>query len=291
MARVCIGISGWRYAGWRGAFYPDKLPQARELEFAARQVQTIEINGSHYSLQTPHSYASWHAATPRGFVFSVKGPRYLTHSLRFRDAEASRRAMANFFASGLFMLKEKLGPILWQFPPNFKFDKDQFATVLHMLPADTHEAARLAREHDGRITDVCLQPDRKRRLRHAIEVRHDSFCDDAFIAMLRKRRAAVVVSDSVKAWPYFEDLTADFIYIRLHGTETLYSGAYSDAALDHWATRIRAWSAGQEPPDAQSFTTASAPKRAGRDVFCYFDNDIKAQAPFDAQRLMRKLKD
>ena len=289
MGHIRVGISGWRYAGWRGAFYPSGLTQARELEYASRRMQTIEVNGSHYALQTPSSYARWYEATPRGFVFSVKSPRYLTHILRFRDADASRKAMANFFASGLFMLKEKLGPILWQFPPSFKFDAALFESMLRLLPRNTEEAAALAREHDRHVKDTCLQPDRKRRLRHAIEVRHGSFCNDAFVAMLRKYHAAIVVSDSVKDWPYFEDLTAGFVYMRLHGTQTLYSGKYGDAALERWAARMKAWASGAEPPDARRIAASAAPKRSGRDVFCYFDNDIKAQAPDDACRLMHKL--
>jgi uncharacterized protein YecE (DUF72 family) len=289
MAHIRIGISGWRYAGWRNSFYPPKLVQARELEFASREMQTIEINGSHYALQTPHSFAHWYETAPRGFVFSVKGPRYLTHMLRFRDPEASLKATANFFASGIFNLREKLGPILWQFPPNFKFDRDSFEAILQLLPKNTDEAAALARKHDRHVKEVCLVPDRKRRLRHAIEIRHASFCDDAFINLLRKYRAALVVSDSVAHWPYAEDVTADFVYMRLHGTHTLYGGKYGNAALDKWAARIRDWTSGHEPRDARRISSKTARKRASRDVFCYFDNDKKVQAPFDAGRLMKRL--
>jgi uncharacterized protein YecE (DUF72 family) len=318
MGHIYTGISGWRYAGWRGVFYPDKLPQARELEFASRQVQTIEINGSHYSLQTPESYARWYDATPPGFVFSVKGPRYLTHMLRFRDA-ASTTALANFFASGLFRLREKLGPVLWQFPATFKFDEEGFEGFLRELPHDLDAASALAAKHDARVKDPCTQSHTKGRLRHAVEIRHDSFRDTAFVKLLRRHKTALVVSDSVAAWPYAEDLTADFVYMRLHGTETLYSGAYSDAALDHWAARMRVWAEGGEPSDAQHIacepqrenaareksghhshgnekhgrTTlkghTAARRRAGRDVYCYFDNDMKVQAPFDARRLMERL--
>src|SRR5690606_5377763 len=224
---IRIGISGWRYAGWREHFYPPKLAQSKELEFASRQVQTIEINGSHYSLQTPTSYQKWHDATPEDFVFAVKGPRYLTHMLRFRD-EASLDAMANFFASGLLCLGSKLGPILWQFPPTFKFEAKQFEAFLAALPKDTDQAAAVARKHDDRVKNPQVKPVHDQRLRHAIEIRHASFCDEAYTDMLRRHGAAVVVSDSVADWPYAEDVTADFVYLRLHGTETLYSGAYSD---------------------------------------------------------------
>jgi len=288
MGHIYTGISGWRYAGWRGVFYPDKLAQALELEYASRQVQTIEINGSHYSLQTPQSYARWYDATPPGFVFSVKGPRYLTHMLRFRDA-ASATALANFFASGLFRLREKLGPVLWQFPPSFKFDESSFESFLQLLPRDMKGASALAAKHDARVKKPCVKHAVEGRLRHAVEIRHDSFRNEAFIKLLRRHKAALVVSDSVAAWPYAEDLTADFIYMRLHGTETLYSGAYSDAALDHWATRMRTWADGGEPSDAVRIARGRDSKSAGRDVYCYFDNDMKVQAPFDAKRLMERL--
>jgi len=286
--RIRIGISGWRYAGWRGVFYPKKLAQARELEFASRAVQTVEINGSHYSLQTLSSYRAWHDATPADFVFSVKGPRYLTHMLRFRD-ETAIPASANFFASGVLALGDKLGPFLWQFPPNFSFKPESFERFLQLLPKDTHAAAALAQQHDTRVKEPWCEPGRKRALRHAVEIRHHSFCSDAFIRLLRKYGAALVVSDSVADWPYAEDLTSDFVYMRLHGTETLYGGAYSDEALDGWARRIERWAAGGQIEDAKLISSAAARRRASRDVYCYFDNDQKVQAPFDARRLMERL--
>lgn len=282
-----IGISGWRYDGWRGVFYPKGLQQARELKFALRVIDTIEINGSHYSLQKVISYESWYAATPVSFVFSVKGPRYLTHMLRFRD-DSARPAMANFFASGVLALREKLGPFLWQFPPNYSFDPERLARFLDMLPHDTHQAVALARQHDARVKQPWFDVNRHRKLRHAIEIRHPSFNNAEFIKALRKRGIALVVSDSVARWPYSEDLTADFLYMRLHGTETLYGGSYTDAALDYWATRICTWSEGREPSDAKLFSTTHARTRKSRDVFCYFDNDLKVQAPFDAQRLLKR---
>lgn len=288
MSRIRIGISGWRYAGWRGEFYPPKLRQADELAFASQAVQTVEINGSHYSLQSPDSYQAWHDATPAGFQFAVKGPRYLTHMLRFRGDKVET-ALANFFASGIFNLGAKLGPILWQFPPNYSFDPDAFEAVLRMLPVDTTAAAALAHKHDDKVKSASLDAGRKRRLRHAIEIRHASFCDPAFVTLLRRYRAALVVSDAVADWPYVEDLSADFVYLRLHGPETLYGGSYSDEALDRWAARIEIWAHGGEPDDAQRISTTNARKRAGRDVFCYFDNDKKVRAPFDAARLMERL--
>ena len=172
MTSIRIGISGWRYIGWRNSFYPPNLVQARELAFASRALQTIEINGSHYALQTPKSYLVWHAATLANFMFSVKAPRYVTHILRLRDGES---AIANFFASGLFNLQEKLGPILWQFPPSFSCDETSFEAFFKFLPTDTEAALKVARKHDTHIENPCLEIDQKRPLRHAIEVRHPSF--------------------------------------------------------------------------------------------------------------------
>lgn len=284
---IHIGISGWRYAGWRGVFYPKGLAQARELAYASRAVDTIEINGSHYSLQTVGSYRSWYDATPEHFIFSVKGPRYLTHMLRFRD-ESARPAIANFFASGVLALEEKLGPFLWQFPPNFPFDATRLERFLALLPKTIEEAIELAGEHDARVKAPWFETKRRGKLRHAVEVRHPSFCVEAFPEILRRHHASLVVSDSVAGWPYFEDMTAQFVYIRLHGTETLYSGAYAEPALDRWAERIRAWARGDEPSDAKHVTSKPA-RRIARDVFCYFDNDQKVEAPFDAGRLKERL--
>ncbi|CAG9165819.1 DUF72 domain-containing protein [Cupriavidus respiraculi] len=284
---IRIGISGWRYEGWRGVFYPKGLAQRRELEFASRAVETIEINGSHYSLQTVQSYRAWYDSTPEDFVFSVKGPRYLTHMLRFRD-ETARPAISNFFASGVLCLREKLGPFLWQFPPNFSFKPERMERFLALLPRNTDEAIALAKQHDGRVKTPWFGPMRKRKLRHAVEIRHASFCTPDFPALLRKHRVGFVVSDAIADWPYAEDVTADFIYMRLHGSETLYGGAYADPALDRWAERIAAWAAGGEPPDAKRISPVR-PTKARRDVYCYFDNDMKVKAPFDAQRLIRRL--
>ncbi len=289
MGAILIGISGWRYKGWRNSFYPHGLKQAAELQFASAVFATIEINGTHYSLQSLDSWKHWYAETPADFVFSVKGARYLTHMLRFRD-ESARAACANFFAQGLLILNEKLGPILWQFPPSFRFDPASMERFLALLPRHTDEAVSLAAQHDARVKTPYLVTSRKRKLRHAVEVRHESFLDPAFIALLREHSVALVVSDSTEAWPQVEDVTADFVYIRLHGTESKYSGGYSDAALDRWAARIETWRTGRQPADARLIAPELRPPRAKtRDVFCYFDNDAKTHAPFDAQKLMLRL--
>lgn len=286
---VRIGISGWRYEPWRGVFYPDELPQRRELEYASRLFPTIELNGSFYSLQTPESYAEWCHDTPEDFVFAVKGPKYITHVRRLKDVQAP---LANFFANGLFELKHKLGPILWQFPPMLPFKPERFEAFFEMLPSDTEQALALAlAHHDQRVEGrMSLDVDASRPLRHAIEIRHASFVDPAFVAMLRRHRVALVVADTAGKWPLLEDLTADFMYLRLHGDEELYASGYSDAALARWAERIAAWRDGGQVADARLASPDSAgPKRAARDVYVYFDNDVKVHAPYDAATLARKL--
>lgn len=285
--QVRIGISGWTYAPWRGAFYPPKLPQKGELAYAASIFNSIEINGTFYSLQRPESFAKWAAETPKGFVFSVKAPRYITHIRRLRDV---KKPLANFLASGVLGLGPRLGPILWQFPPSFRFDPDLLKTFFAMLPQDTDAALALARRRERRMSGrAWLKTDGKRRLRHAIEIRHESFRTPAFITLLRAYRIGLVCADTVE-WPRLMDLTADFIYCRLHGSEELYASGYDAAALDHWAVRIAAWARGREPADAERVIKKPAPKRVRRDVFVYFDNDTKVRAPFDAQSLMERMK-
>ena len=289
-ASIYIGISGWRYPPWRGVFYPEGLPQRAELSYVASRLPSLELNGSFYSLQRPSRYAQWYAQTPPGFVFAVKASRYITHILRLREATA---ASANFFASGLFELREKLGPILWQFPPSLKFDAALFEDFFAGLPHDTQAAAKLAKQHDERMTQMgeppSLKPYGKRRLRHAIEIRHDSFACPEFIELARRYGVAVVVADTAGRWPYLEDVTADFMYLRLHGDEALYASGYTDTALDRWAERIRAWADGGEPANAARAGSGPAPAAKARDIYCYFDNDVKVRAPFDAQGLMTRL--
>lgn len=288
MGMIRIGISGWRYEPWRGIFYPPKHPQSRELEFASRAFSSIELNGSFYALQTPQSYANWYRDTPDGFIFSVKAPRYITHVRRLNDIEAP---LANFFASGVFNLKEKLGPFLWQFPPSMRFEKARFEEFLSLLPSDTSQALALARRRESRMhgrSRLAVGHDMK--LRHAIEIRHESFATEDFVDLLRTYKVALVVADTAGKWPLLEDVTADFMYLRLHGDEELYASGYTEEALDDWAKRMAVWSKGREPADAHRISSQHAPRKRSRDVFCYFDNDIKVRAPFDADRLMQKLR-
>jgi uncharacterized protein YecE (DUF72 family) len=281
---VKVGISGWTYAPWRGVFYPEELRQKDELPFASRQVSSIEINGTFYRQQAPKSFAAWAAAVPDDFVFSIKGPRFITHIRRLADIEGP---LANFMACGLLNLGAKLGPILWQFPPSFALDLDRFAHFLDCLPKDTASAAVLAKRHDGWLREKAATAiDANRPLRHAVEIRHESFCDPAFVDLLRAHEVALVCADTVE-WPRLMDVTADFLYLRLHGSEALYASGYTDAALDDWARRIRAWTVGGEPRDAERIGPKAAHKP--RDVFVYFDNDLKVRAPVDARALMRRL--
>ncbi len=279
-----IGISGWTYPPWRGVFYPRGLPQTKELEFAASRFRTIEINGTFYGLQRPQSFADWADRTPEGFVFSVKGSRYITHMLKLRDPTVP---LANFLASGVLRLGPKLGPLLWQFPPQFGFVPERIVSFLRMLPHDTAAAAELTRHHDARLSGrAWTKTDATRPLRHAFEIRHDSFRTPEFIDLLRRYDVALVCADTVE-WPRLMDVTSDFMYCRLHGSEELYASGYDDAALDTWARRVAAWARGDEPEDAHRVGGRGRKRR--REVFVYFDNDVKVRAPTDATGLVERV--
>jgi uncharacterized protein YecE (DUF72 family) len=288
LASIRIGISGWRYAPWRGVFYPPDLPQRAELAYASRLFSSIELNGSFYSLQRPESYARWYAETPDDFVFALKGPRFLTHMKRLREPLVP---LANFFASGVFELKSKLGPILWQFPARFAYDPERFRPFLELLPKSTGAALSLARRRNRQLMlgRSRLAIDDDRPLRHAVEIRSETFLKPEFVALLRQHDVALVVAETAGRWPMPEDVTADFVYLRLHGDEELYRSGYGEAALERWAARIRAWHGGTEPADAAKIAP-DRPARTPRDVYCYFDNtDVKLRAPFDAQALAARL--
>lgn len=268
-ATARIGISGWTYPPWRGVFYPKGLPQRAELSFAAERLTSIEINGSFYSLQRPASWRSWHDQTPDDFVFSVKGPRFITHMKKLNDVMTP---LANFFSSGLLALRAKLGPILWQLPPNLGYDTERMEAFLSQLPHSTGEASWLARRHDERMTDRNLvDTDTDRPMRHAVEVRHTSFTAPAFLDQLRRHGVAIVAADTAGRWPKITEPTADFGYARLHGDKELYVSGYTPRALGTWAATVRSWT------------------DAGRDAFVYFDNDVKVRAPFDAMALADRL--
>jgi uncharacterized protein YecE (DUF72 family) len=266
---IRVGISGWTYPPWRGVWYPQGLAHRRELEFASRRLSSIEVNGSFYALQRPASWQAWREQSPADFLFSVKGGRFITHMKKLRDVETP---LANFFASGLLALGDKLGPLLWQLPPNLGFDAGRMEDFLSMLPRTTIEAARLAEQHDGRLEGrAWTTTDADRPVRHAVEVRHPTYEADAFLDVLRAHRVAVVTADTAGRWPLLLEPTTDLAYVRLHGDAELYVSGYDDAALDLWAERVRTW------------------QGSGADVVVYFDNDVKVRAPFDAQRLAERL--
>ncbi|WP_103351256.1 DUF72 domain-containing protein [Amycolatopsis sp. CA-128772] len=266
IAEIRIGTSGWRYTPWRGVFYPPKLAQRRELEYLSRRMNAVEINGSFYSLQRPERYRAWFDETPADFRFAVKGGRFITHMKQLRDVET---ALANFFASGVLALGTKLGPFLWQLPPRLAFDADRLVNFFALLPRTTTEAAQLATKHDDKLKGVpFLEAGPRRPLRHALEVRHPSFAQPAATKLLEEHGIALVVADTAGKWPFLEDQTADFSYVRLHGDEELYVSGYSDRALRTWAGKIRAWH-----DDGR------------RDVHVYFDNDVKVEAPRNAESL------
>jgi uncharacterized protein YecE (DUF72 family) len=283
---VRIGISGWTYGRWRGVFYPKGLPHKKELAYAAEHFSAIEINGTFYGMQRPESFGRWRDETPDDFVFAIKGSRYITHMLKLKNIEIP---LANFMASGILRLGPKLGPILWQFPERMPFDAERFETFLKLLPRDTAEASALARRHDARLDGRdWLESDVDQPLRHAFEIRNESFRAPAFIELLRRYNAALVCADTVD-WPLLMDLTADFVYCRLHGSQELYVSGYDDEALDRWAERVRVWAEGGEPEDADRVLPPTKPRRGGRDVFVFFDNDAKVRAPADAEALAQRL--
>ena len=269
MAVARVGIAGWTYAPWRGVFYPKGLPHRAELEYASGRLNSIELNGTFYALQKPASYRTWAASTPDDFVFAVKGGRYITHILRLKNARA---AVANLFASGVLTLGPKLGPLLWQLPPNLPFDPDALDAFLGMLPTTTAAARALAAETalEQDRTDYAGSDDRP--LRHAVEVRHPSFETDAWRSLLERHHVASVIADTAGKFPRLDWVTADFAYARLHGDTELYVSGYDDEALARWEAWIRRH------------------LDAGRDVYAYFDNDVKVRAPYDAMALIERLR-
>lgn len=269
MPRSYVGISGWRYAGWRGDFYPTGLRQADELAYAAERLDSVEINGSFYSLQRPASWLRWRDAVPDGFVFAVKGPRFVTHMKRLHDID---EALANFFASGILALGPRLGPIVWQTPAHLPYDPEVVDRFLDLLPRTTARALDLAQQRHERMRGrEYLEVDADRPLRHAFEPRHPSFDSAEFAAAAADREVAIVVADSAGVWPSIDRVTEGFVYARLLGDTELYASGYSEAALDEWALWVRRH------------------LDAGRDAYVYFDNDAKGFAPFDAIRLAERL--
>ena len=259
---IRVGVGGWTYEPWRGTFYPKDLPQKRELEHASRQFSSIEINGTYYGSQKPASYTKWHDETPDEFVFSLKAPRFAVNRTVLAEAGNS---VARFFASGLTELKEKLGPINWQFLPTKKFEPGDFEAFLKLLP----------REAAGRP------------LRHVVEVRHESFRTPAFIALARKYAVGVVIAGD-SAYPQIADLTAPFVYARIMGTKAQQASGYSDAGLDLWAARARAWASGNAP-EGLGYVLPGAGDARPRDVYLYVISGHKVHNPAAAAALINRL--
>jgi uncharacterized protein YecE (DUF72 family) len=262
-AKTCVGVGGWTYAPWRGVFYPKGLPQARELEYAAQHLTSIEVNGTFYGTMKPASFRKWASETPDGFVFSLKGPRYAVNRRVLAEAGDS---IKRFLESGITELGPKLGPLLWQFAPTKKFDPADFGAFLDLLP----------KKFDGHS------------LRHVVEVRNDSFKTPEFIALARKAGVAICYAEH-ESYTEIADITSDFVYARLQkGDEKLKAG-YAPKALDQWAARAKTWMKGGEPDDLPRVDKQHAPKTP-RDAFIYFIHEAKVRAPAAAMALIERLK-
>ena len=261
-AKIRIGVGGWTYEPWRGTFYPEDLPHKRELEHASRHLTSIEINGTYYGSQKPATYAKWHDETPDDFVFSLKAPRFAMNRTVLAEAGTT---ITRFFNSGVMELKDKLGPINWQFLPTKQFDPADFEAFLKLLP----------REIAGRP------------LRHAVEVRHESFRTPAFIALARRHGVAVVIAGD-SSYPQIADLTAPFVYARIMGTKATETLGYSEGQLVRWAARASTWAAGADPDDLE-YVEAGAGKEAPRDVFLYVISGHKVHNPAAAMSLINRL--
>jgi uncharacterized protein YecE (DUF72 family) len=270
MAEVRVGVSGWRYASWRGDFYPQGLVQRRELEYVASKMSSVELNGSFYSLQRPSTYQGIVDSTPDDFPVAVKGSRYITHMKQLAGVET---ALSNFLASGVLALGGQLGPMLWQLPARTAYDEERLAAFFDLLPRSTGAAAEVAKRHDDKLAGdrVLTECAVDRPIRHVLEARHRSFAERGSLALLEKHDIALAASDSPGTWPYFEEQTAGLMYVRLHGHTELYASGYSPRSLDRWAEKVRAWCAD------------------GLDVYVYFDNDARGHAPHDAVALIERL--
>ena len=261
-SRIRVGVGGWTYEPWRNNFFPEGLPHSRELEYASRQLTAIEVNGTYYGTLKPASFKKWHDETPADFVFSLKASRYATNRRVLADAGES---ITRFVESGISELGQKLGPIVWQFMPGKVFEPQDFEAFLALLPASV----------DGQT------------LRHVVDVRHESFMTPEYLALARRYRVATVFADAEK-FPSFADLSGDFVYARLMQSDAALATGYADAALDAWAERARRWAAGDAPADLPSLE-APANHCAPRDVFVYFINGAKEQAPAAAMALLGRL--
>jgi uncharacterized protein YecE (DUF72 family) len=281
MSEIRAGMAGWVFEPWRGEFYPKGLTQKDELNYASRHVSAIEINATFRQNQAPKSFIKWAADTPPGFLFSVKGPQFITHIKRLNDIEAP---LGNFFASGVLALGARLGPIVWQLPPTLKFDAMKFDAFFSLLPRTADEALAVARKNDGKVKgEPHLDATGVTRVRHALEVRSETFAVPEFVELMRHHNVAHVIADT-QDWPYL-DVTADFVYGRLQGAPG--ADRYDESQLDRWAARARAWADGKPMTDGP--TIAPPPKAVPRDVELHFVSTDKEHAPGNAMALMRRL--
>ena len=282
MSNIFIGMSGWTHDCWRESFYPKDLSRAKQLAYASRKVSSIEINGTFYALQKPATFQKWYSETPDDFIFSIKAPKFITHVLRARECE---EPLNTFLASGVLCLKEKLGPILWQFPPYMTLKDNRFEEFAKILPHTSIKAAELAKEHGAILNGrAWTEAGGMFKMRHAFEFRHPSFMKPEFIEMLKSYGIAVVFADSGKTSPYCEDLTSDFVYLRMHGFD--HKKGYSLSELKQLMKKIEIWSAGKQVKNAQTVSSGK-PISGKKDVFVYFDNDITETAPTDALKLLK----
>ena len=266
---IRIGISGWTYEPWRGVFYPDALAVAKELAYASKIFNAIEVNGTFYGLQKPHTFEKWAAQTPDDFIFTLKAPKYITHQRRLLDIE---QAVANFFVSGVLKLGPKLGPILWQLPPNMVFKHDVIESFLKLLPHTTADIKPMGKACSDWMRPRAVTDGAEIPFRHAVEVRNESFETAEFTDLLAKHNVAVVVGDTAGRWPYFEDITSDFMYVRLHADEKKYPQGYTRPALQTWADKLTSWSTGVSG------------------IYAFLDNDEKTTAPANAVALSELVK-
>lgn len=283
MGRIRIGLSGWSYEEWRADFYPEGLAHSKELAYAAARFDSLEINSTFYGLTTPRACRSWYEAAPARFEYAVKASRYITHNKKLVDCES---AVANFLASGILELDDKLGPILWQLPPTLRFDRDAVERFLQLLPTDTEAAAALAHHHDDRVKSTSFGSGARHRIRHVLELRHQSFFVPEMVTLAHRHGVALAFSHAAD-FPYAEQVTAGFVYVRLHGPGEIYASRYDDDRMHRWADRARTWHEGHEPSDAIHISDRQPPGRRERDVYIYFDNDVHCYAPRQAQELRR----
>lgn len=282
MAAIRVGTAGWVYEPWRGSFYPEGLPQQAELAHASRALTAIEINGTFYANQKPASFRAWADQTPDGFRFAVKGHQRVTHILRLKNVET---ALANFFASGVLALGARLGPVVWQLPPNMKYEPERLAAFLALLPQTPEAAAALARRHDETLrSEPFFETVGVPRIRHALEVRHESFAVPDFIALLRAHNVAMVIADTAE-WRW-QDLTADFAYLRLQGPPD--GQAYSAGQRDAWADKLRAFSQGSEAGPDDRIAALNGDGLA-REVYAFFVSTDKERAPHNAMAVQHRL--